>query len=137
VSRNLHWKESDLKNQNNGTKPKKLSKYRNTKVEYDGMKFDSIKEKNYYIELKLRQKAGEIAKIECQVPIYYWSLYETENKDKGFAKRYAYIADFKITYPDGHFEIIDVKGDKKHLTREFKHKRMIIEKLYNVKIKIV
>jgi hypothetical protein len=115
--------------------PKK-SKYHNVKVEYDGMKFDSTKEKNTYIELKLMQKEGAIIGVECQHPMYYGIKFSTPDETKSFEKRYCYIADFKVAYPDGHFEIWDVKGGK-FLTREFKHKRMIIEKLYGIEIKIV
>ena len=136
MSRNLHWKESDLKNQNNGTKPKKLSKYRNTKVEYDGKTFDSKKECEVYKELLLRIKAGELVKVECQYPMYYWVTFTNPENDASFEKRYSYVADFKVVYPNGTFEILDVKGGK-FLTREFKHKRMIIKRIYGVDIKIV
>jgi len=44
-----------------------MSKYRNKKVEYDGYKFDSIREKNRYMDLRLLEKAKEIRDIRLQV----------------------------------------------------------------------
>lgn len=45
----------------------KPSKYRNVKVEFEGMKFDSKKELRCWQELKLREKAGEIRELQRQV----------------------------------------------------------------------
>ena len=42
-------------------------KYHNKKVECDGIIFDSIKEKNYYCELKILRMAGEVIDFERQV----------------------------------------------------------------------
>jgi hypothetical protein len=42
----------------------KKPKYRNTKVEIDGLKFDSKKEAAHYHVLKLRERAGEIHGLE-------------------------------------------------------------------------
>ena len=41
-----------------------ISKYRNKKVMYDGIKFDSIKEKNRYQQLKLLEQGGEIEDLK-------------------------------------------------------------------------
>lgn len=43
-----------------------VAKYHNKKVEYDGYTFDSIREKNYYIKLKLLEKARKIKELELQ-----------------------------------------------------------------------
>lgn len=48
-------------------KPKR-SKYGNRKTVYDGITFDSKKEADYYAELKLREKAGEVFEVEIQRP---------------------------------------------------------------------
>jgi Protein of unknown function (DUF1064) len=47
-------------------KPKKVSKYRNEKGKVDGLKFDSLKEKKRYGQLKMREKAGEIRALRMQ-----------------------------------------------------------------------
>ena len=41
-----------------------MSKYHNKKVIYNGITFDSIKEKNRYIELKLLERAGLIKNLK-------------------------------------------------------------------------
>lgn len=43
-----------------------ISKYRAQKCEYDGRKFDSLKEMERYKDLLLMQKAGEIEGLELQ-----------------------------------------------------------------------
>lgn len=45
----------------------KSSKYRNVKVEHEGMKFDSKHELQCWKNLKLREKAGEIGQLHRQV----------------------------------------------------------------------
>ena len=45
------------------------SKYNNKKVTYDNLQFDSKKERDRYIELKLLEKAHEISNLQCQVEI--------------------------------------------------------------------
>jgi len=92
----------------NGTK---VNKYRNRKVECDGYNFDSIKEKDRYLELKLLEKAGTIRNLKLQ------PVFELQPKfsHRGIIHReIKYKADFRydgIT-SDGFFrEIVeDVKG---------------------------
>lgn len=45
----------------------KPRKYRNRKCDLEGMKFDSVKEREHYLDLKLRERAGEIRDIRRQV----------------------------------------------------------------------
>lgn len=100
----------------------KTSKYRAVKTEIDGIIFDSKKEARHYSELKLLQNAGIISKIELQIK------FPIEVCGK---KICSYICDFQITYPDGHIEIIDVKGMK---TRIYILKKKLVEAIYNIKI---
>lgn len=64
-----------------------------------GISFDSKMECDYYLDLMQRKRLGEITEIELQ-PVY---VLQEKPKIK-------YIPDFRITYPTGHQEIIDVKG---------------------------
>ena len=50
-----------------GFKREKGKKYNNTKVEYDGIKFDSKKEMQRYIVLKAAEDSGVISNLELQV----------------------------------------------------------------------
>ena len=75
----------------------KTPKHRNKKTYVDGIPFDSQLEANYYCELKLRQRAGEIDGFSIQ-PKFVIATGATHR------------ADFTIFYPDGTYEIIDTKG---------------------------
>jgi len=77
-------------------------------VEIDGHKFPSLKEANYYCELKLRLRAGDITKIELQ-PRYTLEAGRRLKNGKWLRKR-EYVADFRITFPDGRQQVIDTKG---------------------------
>lgn len=82
-------------------------KYHNKKVEVDGHWFDSKREASYYNELKLRQRIGEIAEIELQPKFVLQPGFKRNGKK---ILPITYKADFKVTYPDGRVQVIDVKG---------------------------
>lgn len=100
-------------------KGNKRSKYGAKKTSVDGQTFDSIKEGNYYCELKLRLQSGDI-KGFCLQPIFI------------LAPGLKYKADFIVFKNDGTTEIIDTKGFK---TKEYIAKKKIFEDKYNLKIK--
>lgn len=108
---------------NNIPVPKK-SKYGNKKTIVDDIQFDSTKEANRYKELKLLLKAGHIWLLEMQVPF---------ELNTGGTHSLVYIADFVyIDILTGEKVIEDVKGFR---TREYKKKKRLIKKVYNIKIK--
>jgi len=94
----------------------KRSKYGNTRVVVDGMKFDSKREAAIWNELKLREKAGEIHDLHRQVifPLYCPVRFESIN---GFAEFATYVADFQWFDRDGTQHVADCKGGA--LTKEF------------------
>lgn len=100
---------------------KKPNKFGARKTVIDGIKFDSQAEANYYCVLLLRQKAGEITKFDLQ-PVFV--LQEAYTDSQGRKHRaLTYRADFRVYYPDGREEIVDVKG---HRTREYINKIKIL-----------
>jgi hypothetical protein len=106
------------------------NKFGAKKVIVNGIKFDSIKEGEYYKQLLLQRKAIDRTKrvidIELQPP------YKVEVEGKHICN---YKADFKVLFADGHTEVIDVKGYKKGCAYEyFKLKKKLVEALYNIKI---
>lgn len=103
-----------------GVKPSG-SKYRSRKTEVDGITFDSAKEAKYYIELKLRQKAGEIASFELQPTFILQEGFRTKNGKK--EREIRYKADFRVVYLDGREEIVDTKGYK---TKDYLLKRKML-----------
>ena len=100
----------------------KENKYHNKKIEYNGIKFDSIKEKNHYIALKQLEKAGIISDLQLQVSFL---LIDTIRHNGKTYPKTKYIADF--TYKrDGKLIVEDVKSE---ITRK--------DKVYRLKIKLL
>jgi hypothetical protein len=101
------------------------SKYHNKKVWYDGIQFDSGKERDYYIYLKKKEQEGEITNLRMQVPFvlipkvmgkktvvkHHKRGDKIEEKDYVRQQETKYFADF--VYEDsvtGKEEVIDVKS---------------------------
>ena len=95
-------------------------KYHNKKVECDGIIFDSIKEKNYYCELKILKMAGKVKDLEMQVPFELQPKFKHAGKTERAIK---YIADFVVHYPDGLQVVVGTKGFK---TKEYLLKRKML-----------
>ena len=97
---------------------KRESKYHNKIAYYDGIAFDSIKERDYYADVLLPLKwAGEIKSIDMQVSFVLQPPFKHGGKT---IKGIKYVADFVITYPDGRKKVIDTKG---YRTKEYQLKR--------------
>jgi hypothetical protein len=104
-----------------------MNKYLNKKCEYDGLKFDSIKEMKYYVYLKNLQEKGTISNLKTQVKLPFL----IENK-----KIFTYIADF--TYNDDFgLHIVDVKSPITAKNSTFRLKKKLIEAQYKIEIEIV
>ena len=85
-------------------------KYNSVKTEFDGIKFASKKEAEYYKNLLLLKQAGEVVDIKLQPE---FELQEGYIKDGAKIRPIKYIADFLVVYKDRHIEIIDTKGYRK------------------------
>ena len=100
---------------------KRESKYHNKIAYYDGIAFDSIKERDYYADVLLPLKwAGIIKKIELQVPFELQPPFKHGGKTIRGIK---YVADFVVTYSDGRQKVIDTKGCR---TKEYLLKRKML-----------
>lgn len=107
-------------------KPKKQRKYRNEPVTVDGHKFASKREAAFYAELKLRDKAGEVAEVELQKP-FVLSI-------KGILIG-TYKCDFAFYDNVRHcYRVVDVKGV---LTREFQRTRRLMRALHGIEVEVV
>lgn len=126
----LRLSEKDLKSlgikvPERQTKPK--SKYNSKKISVDGITFDSQAEANYYCQLKILLKAGEIDGF-CRQARFV--VTEGKNGEKGTE----YVTDFVVFLPGGKYRIIDVKGVK---TDVFKLKvKCLCEKYPKLKIEL-
>src|ERR1700686_35556 len=100
-----------------------IQKYRNKygakKTELNGIRYDSMFEASVAGDLELRKKAGEIVKIERQVPLelrIYGKLWRT------------WKIDFVVTLVDGSREFIEAKGME---LPDFKMKRVFFEMVFD------
>lgn len=106
----------------------KQNKYHNKKVIYDGIKFDSEKEKNRYVGLKQLERLGVIQNLQRQVKYELQPSFKLNGKT---IRSITYIADF--VYIQDNKEIIeDVKGMR---TKEYLLKKKMFEYKYQKEIK--
>jgi len=103
------------------------SKYRNKKVVFDGIEFDSKKEGNRYLELKGRQLAGEISDLRFQRP------YELGVNGEHIC---TYIADFQYK-ENGELIVEDVKSKFTRKLPVYRIKNKLMKAIYNIQIKEV
>lgn len=112
-------------------KPKKR-KYNNNPCTLNGLKFDSVKERDFYIFLKDREKRGLIFDLTLQEPIEILPAFTDARGTKH--KPIIYKADFtyieKIRDPRGsiHYvkRYIDVKGGKATQTPVYRLKKKLL-----------
>lgn len=110
----------------------KQNKYKNTKVEYKGIKFDSIKEMKHYQLLEYLQKIGEIKELKLQVPYELIPKYKINNKT---IRKCVYVADFVyFDTKDNKVHVIDTKGFR---TDTYKLKKKLFEYKYRIEIEEV
>lgn len=129
-----------------GFKREKGKKYNNTKVEYDGIKFDSKKEMQRYIVLKDAENSGVISNLELQVKYElipavreeYIEHLKTKDKVKTRTLQLpiTYTCDFQYL-KDGVLIVEDVKASPKMLPKEFVLKEKMMFALKGIKIKKV
>lgn len=117
-----------------------IPKYRNKKVTYDGMTFDSIKEYTRYCELRLLEQAGAITGLRRQVKyilIPAQREQDTVGKRGGIKKgkliehEVAYYADFVYEDENGNTIVEDTKGIR---TEVYKIKRKLMLLHYGIRI---
>lgn len=126
---------------------RRKNKYNARKTIYDGHEFDSLSERDFYIILKNDKLVKHIElqpqytilkayKVECGRCDGRGQVYNKRTGNfnkctlcKGAGKRTKqgakYTADFKVTYIDGHVEIIDVKGGV--VSKDFPLRRKLFE----------
>lgn len=121
----------------------KGNKYGNKKVEYNGLKFDSKKEKDRYIFLKEQERIGNIQDLQLQVKYElipaikeeYVEHLKTKDRVKTRTVQLAitYTCDFQY-YKNGELVIEDVKSSPKMLAKEYVLKKKILFALKGLKI---
>ena len=128
------------------TAPKKDNKYKNEKVEFDGIKFDSKRERDRYMVLKDAERRGVISELKCQpifelMPaIYHDEVKHLKTKDK-IIKRcdqlaITYRGDFQYM-KDGNLVVEDCKISKYLIPKEYVLKEKMMFAVHGIKIKRV
>ena len=118
------------------------AKYSNKKCSYDGMTFDSKRERDRYCELKILLKAGKISDLRCQVTFHL--IPEQRGPDtlgpRGGRKRGRviekacdYVADF-VYVKDGKTVVEDAKGVR---TKDYIIKRKLMLWLHSIRVQEV
>lgn len=106
-----------------------MSKYYSKKVIVNNIKFDSKKEANYYLKLKVLERAGIIKDLELQKEYILQDKFKLNNKT---IRKITYKADFSYTSAsDDKLHIVDVKGFK---TEAYKLKKKLFEYKYGIEI---
>ena len=111
----------------------RYSKYRNRKVEIDGIVFDSVKEGRRYQELKLLEKAGYVKDIKLQVPFVLLPS-QKNNEGKVAERKVSYVADFVYDEQrDGEWRSVveDVKGVR---TEVYRLKRKLMLFIHGIEV---
>lgn len=87
-------------------------KYKNKIIWYDNIRFQSIKEKNRYVELLILYKAGRIKDLKLQPRFLLQAGFKYLEKK---IRAIYYYADFQYyDYDIGQVVVEDVKGFKKN-----------------------
>ena len=121
--------------------PKKGNKYKNEKVEFDGIKFDSKRERDRYMVLKDAERRGVISELKCQpkftlIPAqYHEEAKQLKTKVKMVRKcdflAITYTGDFQYV-KDGKVVVEDVKG---MVTPEYKLKEKMMAYFHHIIIR--
>lgn len=112
----------------------KENKYKNKKCEYNGIKFDSIRERNYYIKLEGWQKFGLIKDLKMQVPFVLIETFKLEDKTY---RQIKYVADFTYTTQDGKYHVVDVKSEATRKDKTYQLKKKLLAWRYGLEIEEV
>lgn len=105
-------------------KEKKRRKYGNEPTNIGWKRFDSKKEAQFYQELMLRVKAGELWFVVRQVP------FDLAEKEK-----LQYIADFVAVKKDGTLEAVyDVKSEATRKSDKYIIKKKLMNELWGIRI---
>ena len=116
-----------------------MNKYRNKKVVYNGIKFDSKKEADRYKYLLMLKNSGIITDLELQKEFVLIpsqrepdTIGKRGGKIKGrvIERKVSYIADF-VYKRDGELVVEDTKG---MLTPEYVIKRKLLLYLHGIRI---
>lgn len=100
------------------------SKYGNKKVTVDCIEFDSKLEADYYLHLKQLHKDGVVESFEMQKQYILLDAYVMNGKKRQSMK---FTLDFVVHYADGTVQVVDIKGSKFAVSRDFPLRKKMFE----------
>lgn len=103
-----------------------MNKYRAKKTVVDGIKFDSKREARRYQELRLLERAGEIARLNLQV------RYPLEVNGHKIGR---YTADFVYCDSDGMLVVEDVKSPATKKARDYVLRKKLMLAIHGIEIR--
>ncbi len=109
------------------------NKYQAQKCVYNGEKFDSRKELQRYLELRLLERNGEITDLRRQVKFELIPS-QKDKKGKCLERAVTYIADFVYKDRQGNTVVEDTKGMR---TKEYIIKRKLMLYFHGIRIREV
>ncbi|MHA7146939.1 DUF1064 domain-containing protein [Burkholderia pseudomallei] len=111
------------------------SKYRNTRCEYDGIKFDSKRERSRWFELIKQQDVGLISGLRRQVE---FELIARQRRSDGSIERAVkYVADFTYRNSAGELVVEDVKSAVTRKNKDYVIKRKLMLREHGITIQEV
>lgn len=110
-----------------------MSKYKNKKVVVDNILFDSKKEANYYIYLKMLEDAGKIVDLELQRKFVLQPTFKLNEKTY---RAITYIADF-VYKDDKGMHVVDVKSEATRKDKVYRLKKKMFAYKYHIEIEEV
>lgn len=123
------------------------SKYKNRLCYYDGMKFDSEYERDYWIHLKMEEEVGTITNLRRQVPyelipeVWGERVRHLKTKDKverfQMQKATHYYADFVYVDCDGNEVVVDTKSAYTRKLEDYRLKKKMMLAFKGIAIKEV
>ncbi len=105
-------------------------KYGNVRVKLDGITFDSLKERDRYLVLLMRQKLGEISGLEVHPR---FKLLDGGNGERVVS----YVGDFSYYTNQGFIFVVEDVKARITRTAVYRLKRKLMKKIYGIDIKEV
>lgn len=111
----------------------KRTKYLAKKTTVDNITFDSMREAQYYAELKRQKESGLIKEFKIQPRYTVLEAYRHPTTRK-MVRKVEYVADFLITLPDGSERVTDVKSKITAKNPVYRLKKKLFESRYQIPI---
>lgn len=109
-------------------------KYGNKTVTVDSLTFDSELESRYYLHLKGLRDAGIVERFEMQQQFELLAGYTIAGKKRQPVR---FTPDFVVYYADGHIEVVDIKGSKMVVSRDFPLRKKLFETKFNMPLYVI